>query len=78
MGENIKVNIKMIKNMEWVHSTGQMVVNILDNGKMVSNMEEENTTFKTEKKKQDNGFKEKELNGYNKIKIKITKIKSDH
>ncbi len=41
MGENMKVNIKMIKSMDLVAINGQMEENILENGKIVKDMEEE-------------------------------------
>jgi hypothetical protein len=41
MEDNIKVNIKTIKNMVLVNTLGQMVKNMKVNGKMVKLMEKE-------------------------------------
>ncbi len=48
------------------YSDGLMEENILEIGKMVNNMEEDSIIFNMDKKKLDNGYKERKLNGYNK------------
>lgn len=45
MAENMKENIKMIKNMDMVFILGLMVENTKENGRMANNMAMENTYF---------------------------------
>ncbi len=58
---------KMIKNMAMVLLVGQMEGNMLANGKKENSMDEVSITYQMEVRKQDNGLKAKELNGFNKI-----------
>lgn len=55
MEDVMKANTNMIRNMDLVHSSGQMEENMLDIGKMENSMEEVNIFFRTERKKLDNG-----------------------
>jgi len=69
MAENIKVNIKMIKNMVTGNFIGLMVVNIKEIGLMENSMEEEYIYHQLEKLNKVNGKMGKELNGYLQYKI---------
>lgn len=71
MGEFIKVNFLMIRDMVLGNSSGKTVECIRENGIMVNNMVLGNFKMrKVEEKERVNGLKEKEKNGL-KMKIKI-------
>jgi len=59
----------MIKNTGMVNLPGLMAEYIKDNGKMGNNMEKEFILIKVKLKERENGMKEKELNGLNKLMI---------
>jgi hypothetical protein len=65
MEDVTKVNINMIKNMDLEPFIGLMAENMLVIGKMENNMEEVNTIYQMDRKKLDNGYKVKKLNGLN-------------
>lgn len=71
MAESTKDSTKMIKNMGRVHSSGLMDASTLEDGLMESSMVEVSTSCKMDRKKQDNGFRAKELNG---LKIKRVEV----
>ena len=55
--------MKMTKNMDMVHSFGQMGENILETGKKGSNMEGEHSSNQIVRAEKENGLMVEELNG---------------
>lgn len=63
MGSDMKVIIKMIKNMVLAFFNGKMVENMKDVGLMENNMDRERSLYQVEKKKKESGKMERELDG---------------
>ncbi len=79
MAEYMMDNTKWINSMVLVHFAGQMIENIKAIGKMAASMVEDNIQFLMEKQKQDNGQKEKGLNGFSKpVKTQVNRFLIDY
>lgn len=66
----MKETTNTTRNMAMEHSSGQMEENMPDTGKMENNMAGESTTYRTDRKRSENGSKVKRLSGSKKTHLK--------
>lgn len=72
MGENMKVNINMIKNMDLVPILGKMVENMQDNGEIVNDMVVEKLSRQMVAKDKEFGLKMLKIIGLIKMVVEAT------
>jgi len=77
MEENMLGTIKMIKNMVMDNLSGLMEENIKDIGKMENNTEEVFILEVINRKEKENGMKERELDGFKKMKMGLSELSRD-
>ena len=72
MGENTKVNINMIKNMDSVPTLGKMDENMQDNGEIVNGMVVEKSSRQMVAKDKEFGLKMSKIIGLIKMVVEAT------